>query len=78
MRLVIEKGIAELRVRRSVTGKLVMQVRCHLQRQVLTMPPELKLEWEYVGLGGWRDANGNDATETTAIMNKLSSYTLGE
>ena len=69
----IEHEIAELRVRRTWTGKLVMQLRRKCRKPILTPPPALETKWEEAGIGPWKDANGNDAAEIAEVAAALSS-----
>lgn len=68
-----EQEIAALRVRRTWTGKLVVQLRRHCRKMVLMPPPQLETKWENAGLGPWRDADGNNAEEIAEVMAELSS-----
>lgn len=69
----VAREIAGLRVRRSFTGKLVLQVRRRLSRVYPPMPgsDEAGTE-EPAGFGPWKDANGNDAKEVYEVLSLLS------
>jgi hypothetical protein len=67
-----EQEIAALRVRRTWTGKLVLQLRRRARKVCLPRPGETVARFEDAGLGPWRDANGNDAAEIADVVSALT------
>lgn len=70
-----EDEIVGLRVRRTVFGKLVVQIRRQCKRPLLTPLPSPTVVWEDAGLSTWRDANGNDVAEIAEVVALLSKET---
>lgn len=60
-------AIAATRVRRSWTGKLILQIRRHQKVRKLSNPRDPG-PVEDAGLTEWTDANGNDASEVAEVM----------
>lgn len=67
-----EQEIAALRVRRTWTGKLVLQLRRHARKLCWPRHGETGERFEDAGLGPWRDANGNDAAEIADVVAALT------
>lgn len=72
LRQIHVREIAALRVRRTWTGKLVLQLRRYTKRMGCPRHGETAPRWEDVGIGLWRDANGNDAIEVAEVTAALS------
>jgi hypothetical protein len=60
----IEQEIANLRVRRSLTGKMILQLR-RVTRECINIANPKFIN---PAVGPWKDANGNDATEIAEVM----------
>lgn len=73
-----EIGLAGVRVRRGLRGKLVLEVCFH--QQVCHTPPRRGHEanWEPAGKSAWRDANGNHPTETALVVAALNKIPFEE
>lgn len=71
-RPICEQEIAALRVRRTWTGKLVLQLRRHVRKACWPHPEDTSPRFEDAGLGRWRDANGSDAEEIAEVVAALA------
>ena len=67
-----EQGEPEIRLRRGLFGKLIVQVRYPVFVEKYPFPVRGGLtEWEGRGMGRWRDADPDDFREVLAIVDRL-------
>ena len=67
-----EMGEPEIRLRRGIFGKLIVQVRYPIFVEKYPFPRRDRLtEWEGRGMGKWRDADPDNFREVLAIIDRL-------